>query len=424
MERTRIPMEDFMIGWVSALPIELAAAIGAMDEKYSEPQVSQLPQGVEKTKLYTFGRIGPHKVVVACLPESLTGTGSAAAVASEMRRLFPRIRFWFLVGTGGGVPLGDSDLRLGDVVISDASMEHGGAVQYDLGKTDSIGRYEQTGSLNAPPAVLLKLLSSVRSNHFQDRGKSLKYLNSVYGSLFLRPAWLDFGSARLRDSDILFESSYGHIGGFMCNQCSTKEKIERTRCPTSVHFGRIASVNQVINDGVARDSLSWEFGGVLCFETEAFGLMNDFPCIIIRGICDYSDSHKYSRWQPYAAATAAACVKELLSLIPPAEVAKTALPSSKAAATTNDQVLPRGKLKEFKLPDVPTILILGETSVGKATFINAFVNYLQFETLDESLCVKNLHWAVPHSFTLQYIDASSLSGQFVFKEIRIHPTTN
>jgi hypothetical protein len=115
-------------------------------------------------------------------------------------------------------------LRLGDVVMSDASIEHGGVVQYDLGKTESIGRYEQTGSLNAPPAVLLKLLSSVRSDHFQDRGKSLKYLNSVPGSLFLRPAWLDFGSARLRDSDILFESSYRHAGGFMCNQCSTKKK--------------------------------------------------------------------------------------------------------------------------------------------------------------------------------------------------------
>jgi hypothetical protein len=47
--------------------------------------------------------------------------------------------------------------------------------------------------------------------------------------------------------------------------------------------------------------------------------------------------------------------------------AMTALPSSKAAATANDQVLPRGKLKEFKLPDVPTILMLGETGVGKGS---------------------------------------------------------
>jgi hypothetical protein len=56
---------------------------------------------------------------------------------------------------------------------------------------------------------------------------------------------------------------------------------------------------------------------------EAAGLMNSFPCLVIRGICDYADSHKNKRWQSYAAATAAACAKEVLSVIPPAEVAKT-----------------------------------------------------------------------------------------------------
>jgi nucleoside phosphorylase len=56
---------------------------------------------------------------------------------------------------------------------------------------------------------------------------------------------------------------------------------------------------------------------------EAAGLMNHFPCLVIRGICDYADSHKNKTWQPYAAATAAACAKELLSVIPMAEVAKT-----------------------------------------------------------------------------------------------------
>jgi nucleoside phosphorylase len=72
-----------------------------------------------------------------------------------------------------------------------------------------------------------------------------------------------------------------------------------------------------------RDRVSAELGGVLCFEMEAAGLMNSFPCLVIRGICDYADSHKNKRWQPYAAATAAACAKEVLSVIPPAEVAKT-----------------------------------------------------------------------------------------------------
>ena len=31
---------------------------------------------------------------------------------------------------------------------------------------------------------------------------------------------------------------------------------------------------------------------ILCFKMEAAGLMNHFPCLVIRGICDYSNSHK------------------------------------------------------------------------------------------------------------------------------------
>jgi nucleoside phosphorylase len=72
-----------------------------------------------------------------------------------------------------------------------------------------------------------------------------------------------------------------------------------------------------------RDWVSAALGGVLCFEMEAAGLMNSFPCLVVRGICDYADSHKNKRWQPYAVATAAAYAKEVLSVIPPAEVAKS-----------------------------------------------------------------------------------------------------
>ncbi|EOA82654.1 uncharacterized protein SETTUDRAFT_96446, partial [Exserohilum turcica Et28A] len=88
-----------------------------------------------------------------------------------------------------------------------------------------------------------------------------------------------------------------------------------------VHYGTIASGNQVMRSAAERDRVSTELGGVLCFEMEAAGLMNSFPCLVVRGICDYADSHKDKRWQPYAAAMAAAYAKEVLSVIPLAQVA-------------------------------------------------------------------------------------------------------
>jgi hypothetical protein len=55
---------------------------------------------------------------------------------------------------------------------------------------------------------------------------------------------------------------------------------------------------------------------VLCFEMEAASLMDNFPCIVIRGISDYADSHKNDHWQDYAALSAAAYAKNLLDIIP------------------------------------------------------------------------------------------------------------
>src|ERR1700733_6865663 len=110
--------------------------------------------------------------------------------------------------------------------------------------------------------------------------------------------------------DILFESTYNHVGGPTCDTCNKDMLIERTSRGSQeivIHYGTIASGNQVIGDGVTRDRLSSELSGVLCFEMEATGLMNNFPCLVIRGICDYADSHRNERWQSYAAMTAAAC---------------------------------------------------------------------------------------------------------------------
>lgn len=76
-----------------------------------------------------------------------------------------------------------------------------------------------------------------------------------------------------------------------------------------------------MEDATLRDRLR-EDDGALCVEMEAAGLMNDFPCAVIRGICDYADSHKNDTWQSYAAMTAAAYAKELLAEISPVEVGR------------------------------------------------------------------------------------------------------
>jgi hypothetical protein len=60
---------------------------------------------------------------------------------------------------------------------------------------------------------------------------------------------------------------------------------------------------------------------------EAAGLMNHLPCPVIRGICDYADSHKNEKWQEYAALTAAVYAKQLLSVIPPPVLEKAKLES-------------------------------------------------------------------------------------------------
>ena len=36
------------------------------------------------------------------------------------------------------------------------------------------------------------------------------------------------------------------------------------------------------------------------------------PTVIIKGVCDYADSHKNKEWQRYVAVTAVACMKAFL----------------------------------------------------------------------------------------------------------------
>ncbi|CAN9191666.1 unnamed protein product [Alternaria alternata] len=303
--------EDYTVGWVCALPVELAAAQEMLDEEHDTPRYD-----AHDTNLYTCGRVGEHNVVIACLPEGQMGTSSAAAVAAQMKSTFSSTRFGLMVGIGGGVPSEEADVRLGDVVVSKPHKTHGGVVQYDSGKATPSG-FERTGALNTPPTVLLNAVAKVRAKQMRGKGTLLEYLSKL-GSL---PAF----TREAAGSDTLFEAEYDHVGrGATCVKCSAEHAVfrETRRQDVVVHYGTIASGNQVMRSAVERDRVSAELDGVLCFEMEAAGLMNSFPCLVVRGICDYADSHKNKRWQAYAAGTAAAYAKEVLSVIPSSELAE------------------------------------------------------------------------------------------------------
>ncbi|EFQ30158.1 phosphorylase superfamily protein [Colletotrichum graminicola] len=310
---TLVSADEFTVGWVCALPIELAAAAEMMDEEFAD-----LPPCATDSNIYTLGRIGTHNVVAACMPAGQMGTNQAAIVASQMKSSFPSLRFNILVGIGGGAPDledgNDVDIRLGDVVISQPAGQHGGVVQYDFGKTGAGGVLARVGSLNASPEILLKALAKLRSNDFRGKTRITEHLAKYTDN----PKFRSPGP----EKDTLYMAASTHVPGPTCLKCRRDEVILREARESTdpvLFFGTIASGNQVIKDGKTRKRHSQELGGVLCFEMEAAGLMNNFPCIVVRGICDYADAHKNKKWQPYAAATAAAYAKELLLIVPSLE---------------------------------------------------------------------------------------------------------
>jgi len=143
--------------------------------------------------------------------------------------------------------------------------------------------------------------------------------------------------------DRLYQDGYEHEGTEFddCKECcdadytiSRSERgqsAHRPRDEPRVHFGNIASSNQLQISASERSRIQKEHD-VICFEMEAAGVMQEYPCVVVRGICDYSDSHKNKGWQNYAAATAAACAKGLLSKIPAKETTARAEPTSPSSA--------------------------------------------------------------------------------------------
>jgi nucleoside phosphorylase len=301
---------SYEFGVICALDVERAAIQATLDEEHGRVQ-----KVAKDDNAYIFGRIGAHDVVVACLPAGLSGKASATAVARDMIRSFP-IKVGLMVGICGGVWSEEKDIRLGDVVVSQPDGKHGGVVQWDYGKMEKEGVFRRTGTLNTPPRPLLSAIHSLKAKHILNDSEVDNHLQAIFAKY---PRLVDKFGHQGQEHDMLFEADYPHDGGATCVSCDRSRLCNRPLredVRPRIHYGNVASGDEVVKHGPTRDRIARE-EGILCFEMEAAGLMDTFPCVVIRGVCDYADSHKNKRWQAYAAATAACYAKELLGEIDP-----------------------------------------------------------------------------------------------------------
>ncbi|KAL7755421.1 hypothetical protein ACKLNR_014519 [Fusarium oxysporum f. sp. zingiberi] len=307
----------FEIAIICALPLE-ADAVEALFDHYWDDEDPPFDKESGDPNAYSTGVIGRHNVVLSYMPGM--GIANAAAVASNCGKSFPGIKLALVVGICGVVPFkpDKDEIVLGDVIVSD------GIVQYDFGR-QLPGHFARKDTLldtlGRPNQEIRGVLAKLRSLQHRRRlnAKIAEYLEVLRREPELRAEYPGI------TQDRLFEASYRHAEDQKsCEQLGCNgELVLRSRLETAgvrptpaVHFGLMASGNSAMKSGEDRDRIATQ-EGVIAFEMEGAGVWDSFPCIVIKGACDYADSHKNKDWQRYAAATAAACAKALLDFWAP-----------------------------------------------------------------------------------------------------------
>jgi len=306
---------DFQIAVICALPIEADAVDALFDHHWDDDDGPPYNKATGDPNAYSTGAIGCHNVVLAHMPGM--GKANAAVVAANCRTSFPNIKLALVVGVCGVVPFRSGDagemteIVLGDVIVSD------GVVQYDLGRQlpeQFVPKDTLLDALGRPNIEIRALLTKLKilCNRKMLQGKMAGYMEVLRCQPELAATYP--GATR----DKLFEATYRHVrDGMSCEECACNGRlVPRARLDQGdgqpvVHFGLIASGDTVMKSAKQRDDIARE-AGVIGFEMESAGVWDALPCVVIKGACDYADSHKTKAWQRYAAATAAACMKAFL----------------------------------------------------------------------------------------------------------------
>ncbi|PKK46082.1 hypothetical protein CI102_9235 [Trichoderma harzianum] len=319
--------DSYTVGWICMLDPALCAARALLDEEHDP-----LPPKEIDDNNYFLGKMANHNVVIV-FPGSY-----GVRATTQAARAFPNIRFALMVGVGRAVPRPPNsdprkDIRLGDVVVGSPGNGHGeatgGVLQYAAVRVagEPSFRIKPAGGLNKPPPVLLKAIRRLQLDHGFGKGKMWTDIDQVVNLGV--PALEDAGYPGV-EHDRLFKFEYKHSSGEDCSSCDVTQIENRGARKTTrsvVHLGLIASGSPVMVSPIHRDPPPSPGKSLVCTDREFAGLMGTFPCLLIKGIFDYTDSHKNKIWLQYAAIAAAAYAKDLLRVIHPKEVEITPLPN-------------------------------------------------------------------------------------------------
>ncbi|KAJ9325557.1 hypothetical protein DTO027B5_6331 [Paecilomyces variotii] len=263
------------------------------------------------------------------------GSVKASSASQSLKMSFSSIKLALLVGICGAVPFkkDGSEIVLGDVIISETIVELDYGRQYH-------GSFERKDSLldvhGRPNEEILGLLQRWKIPAILE---TLRHGSMGHLRYLLQRLNIDYPGA---SQDMLFQSDYIHkhrghcIGcsdspGTVCKSaltascsdtlCDERQLVARYRLEAakssskipdlSIHIGSIGTGNAVIKSARHRDQHT-QSEGIIAFEMEGVGVWDKFNCLVIKGVCDYADSHKSKVWQDYAAAAAAAVAKEVL----------------------------------------------------------------------------------------------------------------
>ncbi|KAF6830821.1 pfs domain-containing protein [Colletotrichum plurivorum] len=269
--------DSITVAIVCALRLEADAARALFGEHWDDDVAASLITPGD-TNAYSMGRVGRHNVVLIHMAGM--GKSSAATAAAYCKTSFPKVALALLVGICGGVPSAGCrwlDEKIADY-LAQLARDFGDEVVYPGASEDRL--FE----------------GSYRHKHRASSGCSgcNTDLNSVCDA------------ARTASCEVL---------GCDDTRLVSRARLERQTglLRPEVHFGLVASGDQVMKSGEHRDKIV-AMEGVVAFEMEAAGAWDHFSnsCVVIKGVWDYADSHKNKRWQLYAAGTAAACMRAFL----------------------------------------------------------------------------------------------------------------